>query len=63
MLNGLYSHGDRKLLGNPRDRSHKAELTKEDELFLVNLKEDITEMTNVAEKHPEIVENGLFLRY
>ncbi|MGM0488508.1 MAG: sulfatase-like hydrolase/transferase [Planctomycetota bacterium] len=48
-------HGDWKLLGNPRDRSDKAELTQEDERFLVNLGEDITEMTNVAREHPKMV--------
>ena len=47
--------GEWKLLGNPRDNSHKAELTKDDKLFLVNLDEDITEMTNVAKDHPEVV--------
>ena len=47
--------GDWKLLGNPRDNSHKAELTKDDRLFLVNLGEDITEMTNIAGNHPEVV--------
>ena len=48
--------GDWKLLGNPKDNSHKAELTKDDALFLVNLGEDISEMTNVAKEHPEVVE-------
>jgi arylsulfatase A len=47
--------GDWKLLGNPKDNSHKAELTKDDKLFLVNLGDDITEMTNVAKDHPEVV--------
>lgn len=47
--------GDWKLLGNPKDNSHKAELTNDDKLFLVNLGDDITEMTNVAKDHPEVV--------
>ena len=47
--------GDWKLLGNPKDRSEKAPITKEDKLFLVNLAEDISEMTNLAPKHPEVV--------
>jgi len=48
--------GDWKLLGNPKDTSHKAELTEDDKLFLVNLANDISELTNVANDHPEIVE-------
>ena len=48
--------GDWKLLGNPRDRSEKAPLTKKDSPFLVNLAQDIGEMTNVAEDHPDIVQ-------
>ena len=47
--------GDWKLLGNPTDRSGKGPLTKNDKLFLVNLQEDITEMTNVAADHPDVV--------
>jgi arylsulfatase A-like enzyme len=47
--------GDWKLLGNPTDRSEKAPLTKDDKLFLVNLAEDISEMTNLAPKHPDVV--------
>lgn len=45
--------GDWKLLGNPRDSSNKAPITKDDKLFLVNLKDDIGEMNNVAKAHPE----------
>lgn len=48
--------GDWKLLGNPKDNSHKAELTMDDKLFLVNLGDDITEMANVATDNPEVVE-------
>lgn len=48
--------GDWKLLGNPRDTSNRAPLTKDDSLFLVNLAEDIGETTNVARQHPELVE-------
>ncbi len=47
--------GDWKLIGNPRDSSKKAPLTKADKLFLVNLADDISEMTNVAADHPDIV--------
>ncbi len=47
--------GDWKLLGNPRDRSDKAPITKDDKLFLVNLGEDISEMTNIAKDHPDVV--------
>ncbi len=48
--------GDWKLLGNPRDTSKKAPLGKDDKLFLVNLADDIGEMTNVAKQHPEVVQ-------
>lgn len=47
--------GGWKLMGNPRDTSEKAPLTDEDKLFLVNLDEDISEMTNLAAEHPEVV--------
>ena len=47
--------GDWKLLGNPQDTSNKAQITKDDSLFLVNLAEDKTEMTNLAKQHPDIV--------
>lgn len=45
--------GDWKLLGHPRDKSQKAELTEADTLYLVNLKDDIGEMQNVARENPE----------
>ena len=47
--------GDWKLLGNPTDPSKKAPIGPEDKLFLVNLKDDVGEMKNVAGAHPEIV--------
>ncbi len=45
-----------KLIGNPRDTSNKAKITKDDQLFLVNLNEDISEMNNIAKQHPEKVQ-------
>jgi len=48
--------GPWKLLGNPRDTSHKAPLTPADNPFLCNLSKDITEMKNLAAEHPEMVE-------
>ena len=47
--------GDWKLLGNARDTSNKATLGKNDQLFLVNLAEDVTEMKNLAGQHPDVV--------
>ncbi|MBZ0257711.1 sulfatase-like hydrolase/transferase [bacterium] len=47
--------GDWKLLGNPVDTSNKAEITADDKLFLSNLSQDVTEMTNLAKEHPDIV--------
>jgi len=47
--------GDWKLIGNPRDTSNKAPIGKDDKLFLVNLAEDVTEMKNLAAKHPKMV--------
>ncbi len=47
--------GDWKLIGNPRDTSHKAPITKADELFLSNLKDDVSEMHNIAAEHPDVV--------
>ena len=49
--------GDWKLIGNPKDTSNKGELGKEDKLFLANLAEDETEMTNLAAKHPDQVKH------
>lgn len=48
--------GDWKLMGNPVDESRKGALTKADELFLVNLAEDVGETRNVAREKPEVVE-------
>ncbi len=48
--------GDWKLHGNPKDRSNKAPITESDQLFLANLSMDPTEMTNLANKYPEVVE-------
>ena len=49
--------GSWKLIGNPRDTSNKAPLTPGDRRFLVNLAnpEHVNEMTNYAEKHPDVV--------
>jgi arylsulfatase A-like enzyme len=48
--------GKWKLMGNPVDKSNKAELTKEDALFLVDLESDPGEMKNIANVYPEKVE-------
>ena len=48
--------GDWKLIGNPRDTSNLAPITKNDRLFLANLRDDVGERKNVASMHPEIVE-------
>lgn len=54
--------GDWKLLGNPQDRvSHKPVATK-DGLFLVNLRDDISETKNLAEDHPEKLKELVELR-
>ena len=47
--------GDWKLIGNPKDTSNKAPITKSDALFLVDLSADPGEMKNVASDHPQIV--------
>jgi arylsulfatase A len=48
--------GPWKLLGNANDRSNMAPVTPEDKRgFLVNLDEDISEMTNMAANHPDQV--------
>lgn len=45
-----------KLIGDPKDSSNKGGLDPEqDQLFLVNLKKDSTEMTNLATQHPNKV--------
>ena len=48
--------GDWKLIGNPNDTSKKAALTAKDKLFLVNLRESVSEMKNLAETNPDIVQ-------
>jgi arylsulfatase A-like enzyme len=45
---------DWKLLGNPKDTSHKAPLTPSDKLFLVNLSDDVGEMHNRAATEPDV---------
>jgi arylsulfatase A-like enzyme len=47
--------GDWKLIGNPEDPSHKAPLTAQDKLFLVDLGKDISELKNVASQNPQKV--------
>lgn len=47
--------GDWKLLGNATDKTDRQSPKKVDKLFLANLKNDISEQTNVADQHPEIV--------
>ena len=54
--------GDWKLLGNPRDSSNKAPLGKDDKRFLCNLAEDVTEMKNLAQEHPDVLERLEALR-
>jgi arylsulfatase A-like enzyme len=49
--------GNWKLMGYPNDTSNKGKLNFEDDaLFLSNLSEDVSEMTNLVENYPEIVE-------
>ncbi len=47
--------GDWKLIGNPYDPTDKAPIPEDQKYFLVNLSEDISEMNNLAEQHPEKV--------
>jgi len=47
--------GNWKLLGNPEDTSNKGPLTSDDRLFLVNLSDDVSEMTNIASQNKKIV--------
>jgi arylsulfatase A-like enzyme len=54
--------GGWKLLGNPRDNSKKAEITKQDHPFLVNLAEDVSEVRNQAKEHPDVVQRLAKLR-
>lgn len=45
-----------KLIGNPRDTSQKSKLTDADALFLANLATAPDEMTNLANQHPDVVD-------
>ena len=55
--------GDWKLIGNPQDTSNKAPLTAKDKLFLVNLKENVSEMKNLTQANPEITQRLKKLHY
>ncbi|TLX76406.1 sulfatase [Labilibacter sediminis] len=48
--------GDWKLLANAKDPKSKKKLKKEDTLYLVNLKMDVSEESNLAAQYPEKVE-------
>ena len=48
--------GDWKLLGNPRDVTKKAPLSKNDKHFLSNLSTHKNELKNLADEHPDVVE-------
>lgn len=49
--------GDWKLLGFPTDPQNRAPLNADDDkLFLANIKQDPTELTNLAKQNPEVVE-------
>ncbi|MEZ6132815.1 MAG: sulfatase-like hydrolase/transferase [Planctomycetaceae bacterium] len=47
--------GDWKLIAHPNDTSHLAPITEADRRFLVNLKDSVRELDNLASKHPDIV--------
>jgi arylsulfatase A len=47
--------GDWKLLGNPNDPTGARVEATSDKLYLVNLKTDIGEKTNVAQQHPQVL--------
>ena len=47
--------GDWKLLKNPNDPTHKAPITREDSLFLVNIADYPDELKNLAGAYPEKV--------
>jgi hypothetical protein len=52
--------GKWKLMGYPKDTSHKKDVDFEkDALFLTNLEEDVSEMENLAAQYPEIVKELL----
>lgn len=47
-----------KLIGYPKDTSHKGELDlEEDALFLSDLSKDVSEMHNLASQYPEVVQD------
>lgn len=48
--------GDWKLLGNPTDPTGVLDFEEEDKLYLVNLSQDSTESNNLAELHPDVVQ-------
>ena len=48
--------GDWKLLGNPKDNRNPKSVGKDEKLFLANLKNDISEKSNVQKQNPEIVQ-------
>lgn len=49
--------GKWKLIGYPKDTSHKGKLDPEkDALFLSDLSQDVSEMVNLADQYPEIVQ-------
>lgn len=48
--------GDWKLIGNPKDTSNMAPVTKDDRRFLANLSDSIHELENLAADHPDIVQ-------
>lgn len=48
--------GPWKLIGNPKDTSNKAPVTKDEKLFLANFDKDVREMKNLAVDHPDVVD-------
>jgi arylsulfatase A-like enzyme len=48
--------GDWKLVVNGTDGDPKVKLPERDRVFLSNLAEDVSERTNLAAKHPQVVE-------
>ena len=52
--------GDWKLIGYPRDPTLEEQLT--DSLYLTNIAQDVSEKTNLAEDHPDVLERLLGLR-
>lgn len=54
--------GNWKLLGNPQDTVSRKPVEHANGLFLVNLKDDLSEATNLAAERPEILKELLQLR-